>query len=234
MSRERGVPPGRLLARGRDADVYALDDDRVLRRSRGPAGSAEGEAQVMRHAAAHGVIVPEVLDVEGGDLVLRRIHGPTMLEDLGRRPWRLSGHAGMLADLHEHLRRVPAPAGLPRPLGRGRGLLHLDLHPGNVLLSADGPVLIDWSNAAAGPPGADLAMTWTILATSVVPGATPARHLLGAGRRLFLRRLLDRGDRDAALGVLPEVAELRRRDPNLLESERAAIDALLGRLRREV
>ncbi len=47
-----------------------------------------------------------------------------------------------------------APAGLPRPFGAAERIVHLDLHPGNVMLTAGGPVVIDWTNVAAGPPGA--------------------------------------------------------------------------------
>lgn len=40
---------------------------------------------------------------------------------------------------------------------------HGDVHPGNVLVSADGPVLIDWDLLCWGPPGWDHAMllTWS-------------------------------------------------------------------------
>jgi tRNA A-37 threonylcarbamoyl transferase component Bud32 len=42
----------------------------------------------MRTAAAGGVPVPEVLEVHDDALVLERIDGPTMLEEIQRRPWR--------------------------------------------------------------------------------------------------------------------------------------------------
>ena len=76
-------------------------------------------------------------------LVLELVDGPTMLADLGRRPWRLARHARTLAELHARLHKVPY---------EGERLLHLDLHPDNVLLSARGPVVIDWTNARAGDP----------------------------------------------------------------------------------
>jgi thiamine kinase-like enzyme len=46
--------------------------------------------------------------------------------------------------LHRQLHAIPAPADLPAPLGEGTSLVHLDLHPGNVLLTASGPMVIDW------------------------------------------------------------------------------------------
>ena len=51
----------------------------------------------------------------------------------------------------------------------------MDLHPANVLLAPAGPVVIDWTNARAGPPELDLAMSWLAsrpLVASVIAGAT--------------------------------------------------------------
>lgn len=48
--------------------------------------------------------------------------------------------------------------------------MHLDLHPANVLLAADGPVLIDWGIARTGPATLDTAMTALTLAAAVVAG----------------------------------------------------------------
>ena len=53
-------------------------------------------------------------------------------------------------------------------------MLHLDLHPLNVLMGPDGPVVIDWTNARPGPPGLDVAMTALILAGVSLTGEVPA------------------------------------------------------------
>ena len=45
---------------------------------------------------------------------------------------------------------------LLRQFGSGGQVLHLDLHPGNVMLTDDGPFVIDWSNGCAGEAG----QTW--------------------------------------------------------------------------
>lgn len=42
-------------------------------------------------------------------------------------------------------------------LPHGDALLHGDLHPGNIVYAADGPVVVDWVNAGYGPPIADVA-----------------------------------------------------------------------------
>src|SRR5947209_9924445 len=138
-----------LLASGRAADVFADAPGRVLRRYRDGTDS-EREARVMEHARAHGFPVPAVYDARGPELVLARIDGATMLADLAARPWRVRAHARTLADLHRRLHAIPSPDGLPSRAGDGPDLVHLDLHPDNVLLSPRGPVVIDWVAAGGG------------------------------------------------------------------------------------
>lgn len=150
----------RLLGTGRTADVYALDENRVLRRYR-TGLTAAGEAAVMTHLAAAGYPVPPA---EPGplptDLVMPRLQGPTMLAALlhGQMTARTAGEtlAGLLEKLHALPARLAA-----RP---GDRILHLDLHPDNVLLTPDGPMVIDWTNSQEGPPGLDWAMSALILA----------------------------------------------------------------------
>jgi tRNA A-37 threonylcarbamoyl transferase component Bud32 len=84
-----------LIAMGRTADVFALDDSRVLRRYR-RGGPARKEARLMAYLLKQGYPVPRVLDVADGDLVLQRLHGPTMLDALRRRPWRVTSYGRLL------------------------------------------------------------------------------------------------------------------------------------------
>src|SRR6266702_2897560 len=149
-------PPGPLIGSGRAADVYAVDGGRVLRRYR-TAHSCAAEADLMRYLREAGYPVPEVFAVAGPDLVMERLSGRDMLADLASRPWRVARHARTLARLHNQLHQVAAPPGLRQPLGPGGQVVHLDLHPGNVMLTAGGPVVIDWSGGCAGPAGAAVA-----------------------------------------------------------------------------
>jgi aminoglycoside phosphotransferase (APT) family kinase protein len=220
-----GREPGELIGRGRAADVYALDAGRVLRRYRIPY-PCTAEADLMRYLRQSGYPVPEVFDVDGPDLVMERLDGPAMLDDLARRPWRVARHARVLADLHDRLHQIAAPAGLRQPVGAGDRVVHLDLHPGNVMLTTGGPVVIDWSNAAAGPPGADVAMAFLIMASSDVDDLPPwIRPAVGGVRRIFVRRFLA-AVRDDHRPYLAPVAEARLADPNVRPAEAARIRRL--------
>ena len=211
-----------LIGRGRAADVYALDADRVLRRYRTPYSCA-AEADLMRYLRRVGYPVPAVLAVDGGDLIMERLHGRDMLADLTSRPWRTARHGRLLAALHDQLHQIAAPEGLRRPFGTGDRIVHLDLHPGNVMLTADGPVVIDWTNAAAGPSGADVAMAYLIIASSDLD-ALPwwLRPAAWSLRRMFLRRFRS-AVRDDPGPHLAQVASYRLKDPNVRPAEAARL-----------
>jgi tRNA A-37 threonylcarbamoyl transferase component Bud32 len=195
----------KLLAEGRASEIFALDDRRVLRRFKA-GGDPRREARVMKRALENGYPVPRVHEVLEDGLVLERVDGPTMKDDALRRPWRIPAHARVLAHLHDELHLIP---------GEREGvLLHLDLHPHNVLMSRRGPVVVDWANARDGRAELDPALTWVILMT-------------GAGRagRLFARLFARHVDVRTAL---QEAAAFRLRDRNVTEQERDAVERLLG------
>lgn len=83
-------------------------------------------------------------------------------------------------ELEPYLRRLP--------VGR-LVLLHLDFHPNNILFDADGlSGVLDWTNARAGDPRADVARTYTILRLDpVMPDPPPELPQL---RRQFARQWL--------------------------------------------
>lgn len=207
------------IASGRDADVFALDDSRVLRRCRDRETRCEPMAEMMELARVNGFPVPRVYSVSGPDVVLERVGGQTMLASLIDGATPIDTGAQLLVDLHARLHAVPvAPEH-----GLDVALCHLDLHPDNVLLADSGPVLIDWSNSRFARPGYDRALTAVILAQVALddhPLQDEARALLDA----FLDRsdALERRDIDAAVAnraanitmaphevaVLPQCAEL--------------------------
>jgi aminoglycoside phosphotransferase (APT) family kinase protein len=212
-------PPGELVGIGRAADVYAIGNGRVLRRSRFPGYDSVPEATIMRHLAAHGFPVPEVFDADGTDLVMERLDGRDMLIDLGKRPWLARQHARVLADMHNALHQIEAPAGMRHLFGPGNRVMHLDLHPANVMLTARGPYVIDWPNAAAGPGGADVAMAYLIMASSEADGV-PAmvRPLVNTVRGQIIKTLLATAA-DDPWPHIAEVAENRLGDRNVRPGE---------------
>ena len=145
------------IASGREADVFALDDERVLRRYRRDADVTD-EAEAMAYVAGLGFPVPAVYEAHGADMVMERLHGPTMTRAVRGGDLATGDAAAMLADL---LRRLHA---LPGRSGSG-SVLHLDLHPDNVLLTGRGPVVIDWCNVTDGDPDLDTALSALIIAT---------------------------------------------------------------------
>jgi aminoglycoside phosphotransferase (APT) family kinase protein len=138
------------------------------------------------------------------------------------RDWR--GSCGGSGDADA----VPAPEWLPAPFGEGNGepvLLHRDLHPQNVILTADGPRIIDWEGAARGPAVADVAMTWVIVGFSSVPPTGLSAVAVRTVQALFTRSFLAAAgpvDRD----WLAAAIRLRLDDPHLLPPERVRLERL--------
>ncbi|GAA2520937.1 phosphotransferase [Streptomyces longisporus] len=154
---------GRLLGTGRVNDVFELDAQWVLRRNRGGWGDALAEGTVMEHVRAHGYPVPRVRlsDSTPTELVMQRLSGPTMFEAC------LEGSLGAEEAGATLLRRLHA---LPGRRSADCRVLHLDLHPDNVMLTPEGPYVIDWSNTEEGHPGLDWGISAVILAQVAVGG----------------------------------------------------------------
>ena len=220
--------PGPLLASGRDSEIFEYAPGLVLRRSR-QRRSLEREAKVMRYLSEHGYPAPGVgeLSPDGADLVMDRIDGPTMLEVMMRRPWTVRRHAKTLAGLHQRLHRLRAPEWLDRFGEAGDRLLHLDLHPLNVILSPRGPVLIDWTNAARGVEATDVALTWLLMACAEIPGNRALTAMGGVLRRLFIQTFLGEFNHVEVRAALSAVVEWKCRDRNMRPSEIEAMQRLL-------
>jgi aminoglycoside phosphotransferase (APT) family kinase protein len=228
--------PGRLIGSGRAADVYDIGGGRVLRRYRIGARPevVAREVTVMRHVRAHGYPVPHVFDADGTDVVMERLDGVTMLDDLSTRPWRMPRHADTWAHLHRRLRAVPVD-GLTESIeprfGPPDSILHLDFHPLNIMLTSDGPVVFDWTNAALGPAAADVGLAWVISATSTIDVPAHLRPVATWMRRRFVDRFVDSCGRAAAIAILPAVADYRLEDRNTRPEEAERVRQLVSRVR---
>jgi len=243
-----------LIARGHEAEVYALDDQRVLRRYRERRRVA-AEYRLMAYLAEQGFPVPAVYEFTDTDMVMERLVGPTMSEVLVRRPSDAYRIGRELGGLHARLRAIAAPEwlwplsawlrvlgteieGEPEPEGpsaavpvlgedpgreaarelAGRRVLHLDFHPANVIETARGPVVIDWSSAAAGQSGLDLAKTVVTLEVADLPDA------LSRMRPDFLRGLVEEAGGDPAPS-LRWALYMREISGNLTETEAGRLRA---------
>jgi len=216
--------PGPLLTSGTSADVYALDDERVLRRYR-EGRDAAPEVALLRHVHAHGFPSPDVLAAAGSDIVMTRLHGPTLLQALGAGEISLPDAAQVLADLHSGLHGVPAPASWKvaadhdwPSLDGGPVVVHLDLHPGNVILTEAGPGVVDWANARTGTPELDVAITAVLIAEVVVDAGGDYSQ----AARVLLAAFLHASD-VSPLAALDDAAALRAVAPLLLPGERELV-----------
>lgn len=145
------------------------------------------EARALHAARSVGVRVPRILACHPAErkLLLEYVEGNTMLQALlaakedfgclGRMLGRIHGeiHRRCAAGLHRYRLRAlrdlrPRPedacaAPMSVPMDSCSALLHGDLHPGNIILAKDGPVVIDWADASTGDPAADIARTLLLL-----------------------------------------------------------------------
>ncbi|PVU83129.1 serine/threonine protein kinase [Cellulomonas sp. WB94] len=209
------VVHGPSVASGRDADVFALDEQRVLRRNRSGRSTAI-EASIVRHVTAHGFPAPLVYRAEGPDLEMEWLHGPTLLQSLAADQTSVREAARILAELHARLHAIPAIDLPGRPARLGEVVVHLDLHPANVVLTeAHGPSVVDWVNARAGSAALDVAMTALVIAEVAADAGGEYSEAARAVLAAFLA--------DAGVDPLPALAEasrMRSCDPSLVIGER--------------
>jgi aminoglycoside phosphotransferase (APT) family kinase protein len=174
------------FASGRDADVYSVDDDWVLRRYR-DGHPVRDEAEYMRWVAKYDYPVPAVRQVDGADMVIQRLTGPTLAEAAIAGDISPAEVGRTHADLHRRLHAIPAPSGTP-----GQVVVHGDLHPENVILTSSGPVVIDWRNATEGTAEFDVAMTAIIFAqVALDPAFASLSGLLREALASYLANSID-------------------------------------------
>ncbi|MEU5155261.1 phosphotransferase [Glycomyces sp. NPDC021274] len=219
-----------LLASGRASAVYAIDERTVLRRT---GFDIAGEVRLMRYLRERGYPVPEVYAADGGEMRMERLHGPTLAHELSTGRIGPVQCAELIRGLHDDLHRIEPPTWLATEARgvdltggtRGCAVLHLDLHPENILLTEDGPQVIDWTNAAAGDPEIDLAVTWAVFAGV---DATLLEPELAASLDLLLELLASGPSREA----LNAGVAFREADGNLDATELHRLRSRAAELRR--
>ncbi len=219
--------PGPVIASGSCADVYALTDDHVLRRYRS-GRDAGAEVEILRHVVAHGFPAPAVFAALGPDLVMERLHGPSLLQALAAGEISLHDGAHIMANLHRRLHAIPVPESWQSPSSSGWGhatggpsLVHLDLHPGNIVLSESrGPAVVDWANARTGTAELDVALSSVIMAEVAVDAGGD----YSSAARALLVAFLSAADVEV-LAALDDAVAIRRADPALIPGERELVPA---------
>lgn len=124
-------------------------------------------------------------------IVMERIVGETLAERMMARLDESDRWMEMLLELQQKVSHVSGPGALRSLKGRlgadiadargisnedrarlvelldglpdKRAMCHFDFHPGNVIVGPEGPVIIDWFDAGAGDPVADLVRTAMLL-----------------------------------------------------------------------
>jgi tRNA A-37 threonylcarbamoyl transferase component Bud32 len=172
---------GPLVGTGRTAEVFAWGDDRVLKLFMEwcPDGWIEREERFSRVVYESGLPAPAVegiIEVDGRrGIIFERVEGNLMLEEMGVKPDEAPRYAEILAELHTsiHSHEIPNLPSLRDMIERnirqalhvlnqrkdGTTLCHYDLHPMNVIMSPQEPIIIDWMSACQGNPHADIART---------------------------------------------------------------------------
>ena len=158
-----------------------------------PEGWIRFEAAYVSAVQRIGVAVPVFhgfASVGGRDVALyERINGESMWESLRNEPGRAGELGSQLASVHASLLGLVGPMALPSQHSRLRSkiraavqqsgsptdadltalpdgemmLCHGDLHPKNILMAKNGPVVIDWFDACRGSAAADVARTRVLL-----------------------------------------------------------------------
>lgn len=167
--------------------------------------------------------VDRLVEVDGRcGIVFERLEGPSMLKDLTAHPWKWFALASQLGQLHAQIHRSSMPPELPSQyqqiengieaasdipesikeasraclaaLPAGEALCHGDFHPDNILLTARGPVIIDWMTGTRGHPLADVCRTLLLFQTSALPPGVPLpmRLMVNASRALIQAVYLNR------------------------------------------
>jgi aminoglycoside phosphotransferase (APT) family kinase protein len=155
-------------------------------------------------------------------MVIERIDGPDMVAMMSKRPWAIPRLGRALADLHSRLHELAAPDWLhDAPVGRGDRLLHLDLHPLNVMMSPRGPVVIDWTGACRGDPADDVALAWVLMAAGEVTTGRFMGMILGRARSALVKSFVDCIDADVVKQRLRDVVAWKVTDPHMSSAERA-------------
>lgn len=158
----------------------------------------EAESTDLVHSAGlPAPTVLDLVTVDGRPgIVFERIEGASIWEEMVADPNQIPSLSLVLAEVQAEVNEARAPKGLPALEDRlceniqqavgltssqrsdaleeldglpdGDSICHFDVHPNNVLLGSDKPVIIDWFDSAIGDPNADIARSLILMRPNAV------------------------------------------------------------------
>jgi len=192
-----------IIARGGQAEIYAYDNNKVLRVAKRPQDydRIRYEYSLYSQLATSSIDVPrvyELVEINGAPtIIMDRINGISMMEQIKRNPFGAGEKAKELAKLHLKLINTSISGEITNTkkkakycieyseqiepetkerifeilgtLPNGNSLCHGDFHPGNILCQGKKRFIIDWSATSKGDYHADIAHTYILL--RIVPKA---------------------------------------------------------------
>ncbi|MAT44106.1 MAG: hypothetical protein CL609_17365 [Anaerolineaceae bacterium] len=173
--------------------------------TRDPHYEATIHQQVQKHSLPIPKLIEETHFNGRAGIVYERVQGPDMLTVLFQKLWRLPCLIQQMATLQSQLHQVQISE-LPTlkdkirydissvalltqsekdqlikhldQLPNRSNLCHFDFHPGQIILTESGPVIVDWITACQGDPDGDIARTLTLLKFAVLPDPNVLKQIL--------------------------------------------------------
>ena len=200
-------------------------------------------------------------------IIYEYVNGDSMLNFILKKPWTIIQEGKRLAELHFQIhsftsKKLPSQrqelmgdiraAGLLSDdqkdsiitylegLDDGEIICHGDFHPDNVLITAKGPIILDWLTCKRGNPVADLARTSLLLQKGAPPPGTSGfmkgiikfiRHLFHYSYLKQYMSLADISEEELERWKLPVAAA--RLSENLPETEKLALLKIIKNSRRD-
>jgi serine/threonine protein kinase len=190
---------------GRTATVYRCGQNQVVKlyRPNFSKRAIDEELQIGQALNHVDLDVPKTYELiqlgASKGIFFDYIPGPSMLQTLATRPWRVFSYSKQMARLHfkihgasilikhsipmlkeslgDKISRVTLLTAEERTkilyrlstLTDGASICHGDFHPDNIIMAKDRPVTVDWITARIGNPVADVARTWLLLNMGTLP-----------------------------------------------------------------
>jgi uncharacterized protein (TIGR02172 family) len=176
-------------------------------------------ARLVHQAGVPSPAILDMVTVAGRQgLVYERVVGPSMLDAIIKNPLNLIKYARMMACLQVKMHRcsgdelasqrssviwaINHASELPEDrrqaileklevLPDGDRLCHGDFHPSNIIVTSQGPLVIDWMTAVRGSPAADIARTYLLLSQGDAPSGGFMLQLVLLLRKVLVREYLN-------------------------------------------